>query len=233
MNKEEEFENYLSISPNKFGIYLFDKKKLKNLYKKELILNHKSNLINSNTLIEFLDKNIFEIEKFSGKFVENIIFIFEDHKIFNLELGIKKKNYDIYITKAFLENSLAEAKDLFRENYPNQEIIHMIVNKYSFNDKTYSSFEENFKCDLFSLEIQFKYISNKIIYDLNKILEKYQIKIIKVVDGEYVKQFFSNEIEITEMSHKILNGYNANEVSILPKNPKKLAFFEKFFQLFS
>ena len=28
-------------------------------------------------------------------------------------------------------------------------------------------------------------------------------------------------------------GYNTNEVSIIPKNVKKLGFFEKFFQLFS
>ena len=40
-------------------------------------------------------------------------------------------------------------------------------------------------------------------------------------------------MELTEMSHRILNGYNDNEVSIVPKNTKKLAFFEKFFQLFS
>ena len=35
------------------------------------------------------------------------------------------------------------------------------------------------------------------------------------------------------MSHKILKGYNENEISFLSKNPKKLGFFEKFFQLFS
>ena len=35
------------------------------------------------------------------------------------------------------------------------------------------------------------------------------------------------------MTHRILNGYNENEVTFLPKNPKKLGFFEKFFQLFS
>ena len=39
MNKEVELENYLSISPKKFGIYLFDKKNLKNLYKDELIVS--------------------------------------------------------------------------------------------------------------------------------------------------------------------------------------------------
>ena len=91
MNKDEELENYLSISPNKYGIYLFDKKSFKNLYKEELILNDNSNFLDFNNLKKFLDKNIFEIEKLSGKFVENIFFIFEDNKIFNLEMGIKKK----------------------------------------------------------------------------------------------------------------------------------------------
>ena len=35
MNKKKEIENYLSISPNKLGIYLFDKTNYKNLYKNE------------------------------------------------------------------------------------------------------------------------------------------------------------------------------------------------------
>ena len=91
MNKEKVFENYLSISPNKFGIYLFDPKNLKNLYTKELIVNENSKSLDFINLKKFLDNNIFEIEKLSGKFVENIFFIFEDKKIFNLEMGIKKK----------------------------------------------------------------------------------------------------------------------------------------------
>ena len=37
MNKEKELQYYLSISPKKFGIYLFDTKNLENLYKKEII----------------------------------------------------------------------------------------------------------------------------------------------------------------------------------------------------
>ena len=91
MSKEQVFENYLSISPNKFGIYLFDPKNLKNLYKKELIVNENSKSLDFINLKKFLDDNVFEIEKLSGKFVENIFFIFEDKKIFNLEMGIKKK----------------------------------------------------------------------------------------------------------------------------------------------
>ena len=233
MNKDQQLENYLSISPNKFGIYLFDPKNSKNVYKEELLINQNNNYLNLSNLKIFLDNNIFKIEKLSGKFVENIFLIFEDKSTFNLEMGIKKKNYELSVTKEYLKNSLIEAKDLFRKNYQNQEIMHMIINKYFINNKNYLSFQENLKSDHLALEIQFKSISNNIIYDLNKILENYQIKIIKYLDGNYIKNFSSKDIELSEMSHRIINGYNENEVIFIQKNPKKLAFFEKFFQLFN
>jgi len=68
MNKDLELENYLSISPNKFGIYLFDTKSLKNLYKEEIIINQNSKFLNLDDLKKFLDKNIFKIENFFIKF---------------------------------------------------------------------------------------------------------------------------------------------------------------------
>ncbi len=233
MDKENELQCYLSVSSNKYGIYLFDTKNLKNLYKEEIILYNETNYQNHDELKKFLDDNIFKIEKLSEKFIENIFLILEDKKIFNLEIGIKKKNYNISVTKEYLENSLVEAKDLFRESYHNQEIIHMIVNKYFINGKTQLLFEENLKCENFALEVNFKSISRNTIYDLNKILENYQIKITKFLDGSYVKANFSKDIELAEMSYKILCGYNQNEVIFVPKSTKKLAFFEKFFQLFS
>ena len=233
MNEELEFENYLSISPNKFGIYLLDRKNLKNLYKKEILIDESLNHNNLAVLNKFLDYNIFKIEKLSGKFIKNIFVILEDKKIFNLNLGIKRKNYSIFINKEYLESSLAEAKELFRENNKNENIMHMIIKKYFVNGKSYSSFEENLKSDHLALEIQFKSISNTFVYELNKILENYQIKIVKYLDGSYVKNFFDNEKELSVMSHMILNGYNENEVNFVTKNQKKSGFFEKFFQLFS
>ena len=233
MNKDQELENYLSISKNKFGIYLFDVKNLKNLYKEELIINKNVNFIDLNELKKFLDNNIFKIEKLSGKFVENISLIFEDEKNLDLEVGIKKKNYNTQGTKECLENLLVEAKDLFRESYQNQKIMHMLINKFYLNEKSYSSFDENLNSDYLAIEIQFKAISNSKIFHLNKILENYQIKIRKCIDGAYIKGFFDNDMEIAEMCHRILGGYNENEVRFVAKNTKKLGFFEKFFQLFS
>ena len=109
----------------------------------------------------------------------------------------------------------------------------MIVNKYLIDDQSYISFQDGIECQNIALEIQFKSISHNVIYELNKILEKYQIKITKFVDGTYIKNFLDEDRKLTEMAHKILSGYNANEVIFVSKNPKKSNFFEKFFQLFS
>ena len=91
MNKENDLQHYLSISPNKFGLYLFDTKSLKNLYKEEITFNRDRDFLNYDLLKKFLNDNVLKIEKLSGKFIENIILIFEDENILNLELGIKKK----------------------------------------------------------------------------------------------------------------------------------------------
>ena len=74
---------------------------------------------------------------------------------------------------------------------------------------------------------------NSVVYDLNKILEIYQIKINKFLDENYIKNSFNDNLGLSAMAHKILNGHNSNEVMVVPKNIKKTGFFEKFFQLFS
>ena len=233
MNKDLEFETYLNISPEKFGIYLFDIKNKKNLYKEELIIYKIANFSENNILKKFLDDNIFKIEKLSGNFIENITLIIENENIFNLQIGIKKKNYNNFINKEYLKNYLTEAKDLFKENYQDEKIMHIIVNKYIIDGKNYQSIDNNLECEQLGLEIQFKSISNSFIYDLDKILENYQIKIIKYLDGNYIRNFFKENIDVSEMAYKILAGYNENEVMVVPRNQKKQAFFERFFQLFS
>tara|TARA_B100000161_G_scaffold246416_1_gene201935 strand:- start:1102 stop:1800 length:699 start_codon:yes stop_codon:yes gene_type:complete len=231
MNKIFEFETYLSISQTKFGIYLFDTKNRNNLYDKEINFE-KTNFINYSDLKKFLDDNIFRIEKLLGKFVENIFIIIDYPSILNIQIGIKQKNYEPSKSKTYLQSSITNAKDLFKENYPDEKIIHIIIKNYMIDGKNYSYLQDNLKCEQLNLEIQFKSISNEIIYSLNKVLKNYQINITKYADGDYVKNFFNNDLEISKMTFDILNGCNENEVMVIQKNTKKSGFFEKFFNLF-
>ena len=233
MIEEKDIETYLYISPNEFWIYLFDKKNLKNLYEKGIKFNN-NYFIDVNNLDKFIEDNIFKIEKLAGHFVKNIVLVVENDQIIDLNFGIKKKNYSKIIKKKFLENILTDAKDLFIENYHNSKIMHILICRYLENGNYHASYNDKFKGDYLCIEFQFKYISSNFIFNIDKILEKYQIKVTGCMDGKYIKKYFSdNKIDFAEMVYKIQNGFNENEVRLIPKNYKNMGFFEKFFQLFS
>ena len=234
MNKELDIETYLYISSDKFGIYVFDTRNLSNLYKQELIVKNNDNFIDLVILNEFLNNNIFKIEKHIKKFVKNIFLVLENKNILNLNIGIKKKNYNSTLSKDDIINHLTEVKDLFKKSYQNEKIMHMVVTKYIINEKIFKTFENKLYCDQLSLEIQFRSISENTIRNLDKVLETFQIKIIRYLDGYYIRNYFNDDnLEISKMSHQIIKGSNKNEVVLVPKNIKKMGFFEKFFQLFS
>ena len=121
MTEQFEYETYLSISSNEFKIYLFDTKNLNNYYSNNIMFDNKSEFIDLNKLNQFLDDNIFKIEKLIGQFIKNIFLIIESNSILDTYIGVKKKNYDKNINKKYLKNSLTEVKDLFKENYPNKK----------------------------------------------------------------------------------------------------------------
>ncbi len=234
MTEKLDFDTYLTINSNKYGIYLFDKKNLKNKYKKELNLKNNFETVDINSLTEFLESNIFKIEKLIGNFIKNIFIVIEDKKIIDLNIGIKKKNYEEKLNYRNLENTILEVKDLFKETYQDQTIMHILIQNYLINGSNYSIFQKDHKTREYGLEIKFISISNNLSNQLEKILKKYQIKINQYLSENYIKNYFKNEKkDFPIMIYNIINGVNDNEVKLVPKNRENIGFFEKFFQLFS
>ncbi len=234
MIEEVDFETYFYISKDKLQLFVLDKKKLRNLYNQELKTNIDFNFFDFNNLSNFLDQNIYKIEKLVGNFIKNIILVIESDDNLKVNISIKKKNYDNSINQKFLENNLIDLKDLFRENYQEQTIMHMIVSNYIINGQKYPSFKSNLISDNLCLEVKFVSISNELVISLDKVLEKYQIKISQYMCGNYIKNFIEKDNnEIPLVAYKLRNGYNEDEVNLVPKNTENKGFFEKFFQLFS
>ncbi|WP_435095960.1 hypothetical protein ACIJYG_05295 [Candidatus Pelagibacter bacterium nBUS_27] len=231
MIEEIDFVTFLYISQNKYQIFVYDKINLKSLYKKELKINEE---IDSSILLKFLDENIYKIEKIVSNFIKNIILVIENDKILNVNMTIKKKNYEKSLNQKNLENYLTEVKDIFRENYQDQIIMHMIINDYNTNENFSSLSNEVINNGYVYLEVNFISISNSFTTTFDKFLENYQIKISQFMSGLYIKSFYNeDETEPFVMANKLNNGFNKNEVRLVSKNIENKGFFEKFFQLFS
>ena len=234
MTDELSFKVYLSLSQNKFEIYLLNKKNLKNIYKEEVYLENGSDLIDYNLLHNFLDKNVFKIEKLTGNFLRDIVVVIENDQTLNCSIGIKKKSYGEKISKRYLESSLAELKDLFKENYQNNKIMHFVVNRFLIDGNKYTSFDHEIHGEDMIIEVSFISISNILVKEISNVLEKYQIKIDCLFEKKYIKNFFEGEnLDLSLIAFKLQSGHNQNEITLVPKSQKKRGFFEKFFQLFS
>ena len=231
MIENSDFETFLYISKNKYQIFVYDKNNLKNLYNEEI---ENDNEIELNILSNFIDENIYKIEKIINNFIRNIILIIEDDKVLQVGISTKKKYYEKHLDQKYLKNCLIEIKDVFRENYQDQIIMHMIIvnndsnknNSLSNNSDTYNNYS--------FLEVNFISISNSFTNNFDKLLENYQIKITHYMSGSYIKSFFDqNKTELSMMANKLNNGLNKNEVKLVTKYRKNKGFFERFFQLFS
>ncbi len=230
MIEETDFETFLYISKNKYQIFVYDKNNLKNLYNEEIKIN---NEIDLNILSKFLDENIYKIEKTINNFIRNIILIVDNDNILDVSISTKKKNYENYINQKYLKNSLIEIKDIFRENYPNQIIMHMNIvnNDKNENDFLFNNVNNN---DYLFLEVNFISIPNKFTLNFDKLLKNHQIQIRRYMSGTYIESYLSEEItEFSEMAYKLNNGSNKNEVQLVSKSIQNKGFFERFFQLLS
>ena len=231
MIENSDFETFLYISKSKYQIFVYDKNNLKNLYSEEIGY---SDEIELNTLSKFLDDNIYKIEKMIKNFIKNIILIIEDDKILEIGISLKKKNYEKSENQKQLENSLVEVKDIFKENYQDLLIMHMVIveneNNFLFNNT-------NNNDDYLFLEVNFISIPNRFTFYFDKLLENHQINIKRYMSGDYIKSFFDIEsresMELFVMANKLNDGLNKNEVQLISKSKENRGFFEKFFQLFS
>jgi hypothetical protein len=231
MIENSDFETFLYISRSKYQISVYDKNNLKNLYSEEIEYSDETEL---NTLSKFLDDNIYKIEKKIKNFIRNIILIIEDDKILEICISLKKKNYEKNENQKQLENSLVEVKDIFKENYQDLLIMHMVIVE---KENNFLLDNANNSDDYLFLEVNFISIPNKFTFYFDKLLENHQINIKRYMSGDYIKSFFDIEskesMELFVMANKLNDGLNKNEVQLISKNKENRGFFEKFFQLFS
>ena len=233
MDNSHSFETYFLISNKKLLINVFDKQNLKNIFYEEINNDNFQNDLNANLINILIDKNIFKIEKLINDFVKNINLIVESNKFFQIDVSLKKnKNGDI-LEKNDLIHLLNEAKQDCKNTLQDKKIIHMIIDNYLIDEKKFSSFPYDLKCNHMSIDIRFICLPINYLNEIKEIFKNYQISIKHILNLTYVENYLDKPGDLFNMASKIIEGHNKNEVIIVPKKTNIKGLFERFFNYFS
>ncbi len=234
MNNENSFETFLYYSDKRLSISVYQTDKDFKFYEQSVSLDENLNNLHLNELNEFLNSNIFTIEKSLKKFIKNITVIIDHKELLKITLSLKKKIYGNLLSDNLLSSLLKDARNQIKENYNDKTITHMIVDKYLIDGKYFSYLPEKIKCENVCVDLYFICLSEDFIKKFEQIFSKYQIKIKQIISADYIKDYFKDdEIDIFSMCKKIIQGHNKNEILLVPKKMENNGFFEKFFNFFS
>ena len=234
MTKKIDFQTYLYLNHNQFIIYVAEISTNEKIYSEKFVLKENSTELKLRKLDEFLDSNIFKIEKKLNSFVKDIHVILDSNEFHSIKLSIKKDNNGNLINSEALIHPLNDLKNLCQSNLQNKKIIHFLIERYVIDNKFYTTLPENVNCNIFSLDTEFICLSKNLIENIEKILKKYHISLNQILSANYLEKMKDNsDNTIFTTASRIISGYNSNEVLLIGKTNKKYGFFEKFFNFFN
>ena len=234
MTKKENFQIYLYLNHNKFIIYATEILSNEKIYFEELVIKENSTKLKFSKLDQFLESNIFKIEKKLNSFVEDIYVILDSKEFYSIKLSIKKNNNGNLINSEALIHPLNDLKNLCQSNLQSKKIIHFLIEKYVIDNKFYATLPENLNCNIFSLDTEFICLSENLIENIEISLKKYHISLNQILSASYVEKFKDNtDNTIFTTASRIISGHNSNEVLMNAKINKKQGFFERFFNFFN
>ena len=234
MIREADFQTYLYLNNTQYIIYVTDNKTNEKIYSEKLEIEENSTELKFSKLDEFLNFNIFKIEKKLNNFIKDMYVILDSNEFHSIKLSIKKNNNGNLINSETLIHPLNDLKNLCQSNLQNEKIIHFLIEKYVIDNKFYKSLPENIKCNIFSLDTEFICLSKNLIENIEKILKKYHISLNQILSASYVEKFKDDtDNTIFTTASRIISGHNSNEVLLIGKINKKQGFFERFFNFFN
>ena len=232
MDKKFEKRYFLIIKKRKILFVSFDDTK-GSIPSREIYIDDYSIDSIYFSIENFLEKNIFEIEKNLNSFIKKIYIIFETDNFFLAETSIKHKIIDKNSNNNQIKESLIDIRNQFIKYSPEDETIHMLIKNFVIDGTTYQNLPKNIESKFLAIQVNFICMKKQILKRLKKIFSKYQISINKILSYEYLKDLDNRRDEdIIKLANDSIDGSNINEIFILRKTSKNYGFFEKFFNFF-
>jgi len=234
---KKNIDVFLNLGSRKLSIAAFKKFDGSSIFFKEYNCEtdlNKEDKLNFDNIDEVIKKNIYEIEKITGSFLNDLYLMLETPKSTSISLSLKKDNDKKKILKKDVQYLIQDAKQQILRTHYDRDIAHIIISNYVINNIHYDYLPKDINCDKFSIDIKFICFQKNLIKKLEKLFNNHQIYINKIICSNYAKSIDENQnsLDICECGLKLIQGINKREVAIIPKKLEKKGFFERLFHLF-
>ena len=233
---KKNFDIFLNLNSKKLSIAAFEKFSSHRIFFKEYDCetNLNKNKLNFENVKKTIEKNIFEIEKQTNEFLNDIYLMVETPDSISISLSLIKNNEGKKIEKKNVQYLIQDAKQQILRHYHNEKIIHIIITNYLIDNTSYNYLPLNLNCNKFSIDIKFICFPKNLIKKLEEIFNSHQIFINKFICTHYAKSFMENTpyTNVCESGLKLIKGINKQEVAIVPRKLEKKGFFERLFHFF-
>ena len=233
---KKNFDIYIDLSSNKLSIGAFEKLASHSTFFKEYncLTNLNKDQLNFTNTEKIIEKNIFEIEKETGEFLNDIYLMVETPDSISINLSLIKDNEGKKIEKKNVQYLVHDAKQQILRSHHSKKIIHIIISNYVIDNVVYNYLPLDINCNKFSIDIKFICFPKNLIKKLEEIFNNHEIFINKIICTNYVKSFTKNKsyVNVCESGLKLVEGINRQEVVIVPRKLEKKGFFERLFYFF-
>ena len=114
--------------------------------------------------IDIKIKNIVtSLEKNTDEYLDSINLMIDSQKMLTIGVSISKKLDGSKLKKEDIQFLIQDAKQQLLKNYPNQNIVHIIIQNYKIDDTNYNFFPDKMNCNLISIDVLFICIPKNII----------------------------------------------------------------------
>ena len=184
--KKDNYSTIIDFGSSEIRLGVFGSN-LSKLFFQSKNISEKKNYDEYSKSVSFL---IREAENKISNHLENATVMYDNPKMFTIDISIKKKLDKKIIFKDVCASIILEANQLIEDSYTDKKIIHSIIKKYTINDKEYLNIPDDItEFDSIILEIIFICLPKNQYKDVCEILKKNNIKILNFFSSSLVKSF--------------------------------------------
>lgn len=229
MQSQNLYKTYFYIGTDEISIFVKNNENSEIVFSENQKIDKKFDNFDNSNLKIFFNNKIEEIEKKIKIFVENIILILEHEEIFSIQLSLKQKIDNKYISIEEIQKLLYSGFQQINKSHPNQIVLHYLIEKVNIDGKSHNSLENKFIKNYLCIDLRFVCVHHKVIEIFKNLFKKKQIFLEKVISAGYINSFLTDKDNLTSLISKIEGGLNKLEVQLIPKKQGKKGFFESFF----